>query len=61
MSSHMVMLREGHIEYMFHKFSHLRKYHNTEIVFDPTELVLDLTLFQRRDWSSSEFGHLERK
>ena len=42
-------------------FSHLRKYHNTEIVFDPSEPDLDTNLFQRKDWLSSKFGHLEGK
>ena len=61
MSSYMAMPRYGHMEHVFHIFSHLIMYHNTEIVFDPSELVSDLTMFQRRDWSPSEFGHLEGK
>ena len=58
MSSHMAMPREGHIEQLFHIFSHLSKYHNTEMVFDPSDPVIDESKYQRRNWTSSEFGHL---
>jgi hypothetical protein len=57
----MAMPREGHMANLFHMFSHLKKYHNTELVFDPSEPDIDLTKFERKDWSSSEFGHLEGK
>ena len=59
MSSHMAMPREGHLEQMFHMFGYLRSHHNTEIVFDPSDPVIDMSRFQKRDWASSEFGHIE--
>jgi hypothetical protein len=37
----------------------LKKYHNTEMVFDPSEPVIDTSSFELRDWTSSEFGHLQ--
>ena len=61
MSSHMVMPREGHLEQLLHIFAHFKKYHNTEMVFDPNYPVIDESKFQRKDWYSSEFGHLEGK
>ena len=60
-SSHMAIPRKCHIESLFHMGSHLKKYHNTELVFDPSDPDLDYSLFERKDWSSSEFGHVEGK
>ena len=61
MSSFLVAPRQGHIQQLFHAFAYLKKYHNAEMVFDPSEKVVDETLFERKDWASSEFGHLEEK
>ena len=58
MSSHMAMPREGHIVQLFHIFSYLKKYHNTEMVFDPSDPVIDKSKYQEQDWTSSEFGHV---
>ena len=55
MSSHMAMPREGHLDQLFHTFSHLKKYHNTDMVFDPSYPVIDESKLQRKDWVSSEF------
>jgi hypothetical protein len=42
--------------------THLKKYHNTEMVYDPTsDPVIDESSFERKNWTSSEFGHLDRK
>ena len=59
MSSHVAMPREGHLEQMFHMFGYLRSHHNTEIVFDLSDPVIDMSRFQKKDWASSEFGHIE--
>eukprot|EP00957_Ditylum_brightwellii_P079564 6049497-Ditylum_brightwellii.AAC.1 len=40
---------------------HLRKYHNTELVFDPNNPVVDELAFEQRDWTSSDFGHVQGK
>ena len=61
MSSHMVMPREGQLVELFHIFAHLKKYHNTEMVFDPSDPVIDEAKYQLQDWASSEFGHLQGK
>ena len=42
-------------------FAYLKKYHNTELVYDPSDPVVDENDFERRDWASSEFGHVEGK
>jgi hypothetical protein len=59
MSSHLSLPREGHLEQVFHIFEHLKKYHNTEDVYDPSDPVIDETQFDAKDWASSEFGHLD--
>jgi hypothetical protein len=59
MSSHVAMPREGQLLALFHIFSYLKKYHNTELVFDPSDPVIDESEFERKDWTSSEFGHID--
>ena len=41
MSYNMAIPREGHVEQLYHIFSHLSKYHNTEMVFDLSDPVID--------------------
>eukprot|EP00957_Ditylum_brightwellii_P152694 11623013-Ditylum_brightwellii.AAC.1 len=52
------MPREGHLEQVLHIFAYLRKYHNSELVFDPSYPVIEASKFERQDWASSEFGHV---
>ena len=61
MSSHMAMPREGHLNEVLHIFSYLRKYHNAEMVFDPSDPDIDESKYEKMDWASSEFGHIEGK
>ena len=61
MSSHLALPREGHLEAVFRIFAYLKKYHNAELVYDPSDPVIDETKFEAKDWASSEFGHLEGK
>ena len=61
MSSHLALPREGHLEQVLHIFAYLKKYHNTELVYDPSDPSVDENDFKRRDWASSEFGHVEGK
>ena len=37
LSSHLALPRRGHLDQEFHIFSHLQKYHNSELAFDPSE------------------------
>ena len=41
---------------LFHIFVYLRKYHNSEIVFDTSDPVVDERQFEEKDWTASEFG-----
>ena len=59
MSSHLALPREGHLNQVFRIFAYLKNHHNTELVFDPSDPVVDESLFERRDWTSSEFGHIQ--
>jgi hypothetical protein len=59
MSSHLALPREGHLSQVLQIFSYLKKYHNTEMVFDPSDPVVDESTFERKDWTSSEFGHVD--
>ena len=44
---------------MLQIFAYLRKYHNAELVFDPSDPSdLNPAGFEKRDWTTSEFGHL---
>jgi hypothetical protein len=58
LSSHLALPREGHLAQTFHIFSYLKKYHNTEMVFDPSDHVVDESMFDLKDWTSSAFGHV---
>jgi hypothetical protein len=40
-------------------FAHLKKYHNAEMVFDPSDPVINESDFELQDWTSSEFGHVQ--
>ena len=55
MSLHMVLPCEGHLQQLYHIFAYLKKYHNSEMTFDPSSPWIDNELFHRQDWSSSEF------
>eukprot|EP00957_Ditylum_brightwellii_P021408 1614590-Ditylum_brightwellii.AAC.1 len=59
MSSHLAMPREGHMAEVLRMLAHPRKYHRTELVFDPSDLVVDEIAFEQRDKTSSEFRHVQ--
>jgi hypothetical protein len=61
MSSHLALPREGHLYQLFQIFAYLKKYHNTEMVYDPSDPNVDESTFELKDWTSSEFGHLQGK
>ena len=56
MSSHLALPRVGHLNQLLHMFAYLKKNHNSELVFDPSDPDIDKSLFERKDWTSSEFG-----
>jgi hypothetical protein len=57
MSSHLALLRVGHLKELFHVFAYLMAHHNTEMVFNPTPVDFDQSLFQRQNWSFSPYGY----
>ena len=59
MSSYLAMPREGHLEEVYHIFSYLKRHHNSEMVFDPSDPEIEPDKFQRQDWEATEFGELE--
>eukprot|EP00957_Ditylum_brightwellii_P163278 12432834-Ditylum_brightwellii.AAC.1 len=60
-SSLLAIPREGHMAEVLKIFAHLRKYHNTELVFNPSDPVFDELAFEQRDWACSEFGYVQGK
>jgi len=61
MSSHLALPRRGHLEQLFHLFAYLKKHHNAELIFDPSDPVVNESEFEEKDWTTSEFGHLQGK
>ena len=59
MSSHLALPREGHLEQVLNMFAYLENHHNAELVYDPCDPVIDETQFEKKDWASSEFRHLD--
>ena len=57
MSSHMALPREGHLKELYHIFAYLKAHANAEMVFDPTPIFPDKSLFEREDWSYSPYGY----
>ena len=53
MSSNLAMPRKGHLNQVLHIFAYLCKYHNTELVYDPSDPVAEQDVFEQRDWTSS--------
>ena len=58
-SSHLALHREGHLKQVLHIFAYLKKYHNTELVYETSDPVVDENDFERSDCASLEFGHVE--
>ena len=61
MASYVALPREGHLEMLYRIFAHLKKYHNTEIVFDPSKPNINNNDFERKDWICSEFSSSIKK
>jgi hypothetical protein len=61
LSSHLALPREGHLCQLFQVFAYLKKCHNAEMVYDPSDPSMDESAFEQKDWTSSEFGHMQGK
>ena len=51
--------RERDLNQVFHIFVYLKKYHNIKLVFDPRDLYVKDYDFELKDWTSSEFYHIQ--
>ena len=40
------MPRKGHLNQVLHIFAYLRKYHNTELVYDPSDPGVEQDVFE---------------
>ena len=49
MSSHLVLPREGHLPQVLHIFAHLKKHHNSALVFDPSYPDIKMNTFPKHD------------
>ena len=56
MASCMAMPRQGHLEQLFHIFAYLRNKHNSQMVFDPSDPDIDMSLFPVEDWTNTVYG-----
>ncbi len=61
MSSPFALPCEGHLQEIYHIFAYLKAHSNTEMVFDLTPPMNDMTLFECQDWSFSAYGCEELK
>ena len=60
MSSHLALPRKGHMEQVMQIFRYLKKYHNADLIFDPSSPTINEQDFEKKkDWTSSEFRHIE--
>ena len=50
--SHLALPREGHLQQLFHMFAYIKRNHNSEILFEPTDPVIDESLFNRKYWTA---------
>ena len=55
MSSHFSLPHEGHLKELIYIFAYLRKYHNSEMVFNPSDPVVDERQFEEKYWTEYEF------
>ena len=59
MLSHLALPWKGQIGAVFHIFAYLKKHHNSEMVFDPSEPEIDMDCFPCEDWSLSVHGDVK--
>jgi hypothetical protein len=52
LASHLALPRQGHMEAVFHVFGHIKRKHNSRMVFDPTYPEIDMRDFKECDWKS---------
>jgi len=53
MSSHLALPRVGHLKELYHIIAYLKSHPNDKMVFDPTLIRLNMSMFERQEWSYS--------
>jgi hypothetical protein len=53
LSSHLALPRKGHLYQLLQCSAYLKKYHNTEMMYDRSDPVVDESVFELKDWTSS--------
>ena len=54
--STLALPKSSNLEQLYHIFLYLKKQQNTEIVFDPTNPIIDKEYFKNQDWINSFFA-----
>jgi hypothetical protein len=57
-SSHLAYPRVGHLEVALHIMGYSKRKHNTQLVFDPTYLTIDMDSFPKYVWTEF-YGNAE--
>ena len=57
LASCMALPQEGHLEQVYHVFAYLKRKHNVEMVFDPSEPEIEKYNFEKQDWSYSVYAN----
>ena len=61
MSSNLELPSRVHLEQVLHMFGCLKKHHNAEMVFVPSEPSVAHKEFKREDWSSRIYVYIEEE
>ena len=56
LSFHLAFPREGQLQQLFRMLAYLKRNHNSNMVFDPSDPVIYESHLDRKDWTASEFG-----
>ncbi len=56
MSLHLALPRAGRLKEKSHIFAYLKPHSNTEMVFDPMPVALDMNLFEQQNWLYLLYG-----
>ena len=57
-SSRLYFPREGFMCQFYHMLSYLKKQHDTQMVLNPSDYMVQKNTFEIKDWASSEVYHL---
>ena len=61
MSSHMELPRRVYLEKVLHMFGYIKKHHNDEMVFNPSEHSVVKEELEREEWYLIIYGEVEEE